>query len=60
MVRTKDWKLIASETNKPELYFMDGKNVERKNLFGHKKYNDIYQILKAEMLRNWNYEFVWD
>ena len=60
MVRTRDWKLIASETDKPELYFMDGKNVERENLFGNGKYNSIYNELKAEILVNWDYEFVWE
>lgn len=60
MVRTKDWKLIVSETDNPELYFMDGKNVERENLFGNAAYNDIYQDLKAEILNNWDYKFIWD
>lgn len=60
MVRTRDWKFIASETDRPELYFMDGKNVERENLFGNGKYNSIYNELKAEILVNWDYEFVWE
>ncbi len=59
MVRTKDWKLIVSETDKPELFFMDGKGVERKNLFGDAKYNAIFLELKAKIQTNWDHDFLW-
>lgn len=60
MVRTLDWKLIVSETDNPELYFMDGNNVERENLFGNVDYNAIYQELKAEIQKNWDHKFIWE
>lgn len=60
MVRTKKWKLIVSETEKPELYFMDDKNVERKNLFGINGYEDIFVELKAEIIKNWDTNFIWE
>jgi arylsulfatase A-like enzyme len=60
MVRNKNWKLIVSETDKPELYFMDGENIERKNLFGTAKYNAVYQELKKAIQENWDWNFRWE
>ncbi len=36
MARTKDWKLILSETRDPELYDMRGGNVEQENVYGRR------------------------
>ena len=60
MARTKNWKLIVSESDKPELYFMNDKNVERENLFGKASYKEVFQELKGEILNNWDYDFVWE
>ncbi|RIH63520.1 hypothetical protein D1164_19000 [Mariniphaga sediminis] len=46
MVRTTDWKLILSDTHKPELYFMDGGNVEKENVYGKPGYNEKFLELK--------------
>lgn len=59
MVRTKDWKLIVSETQAPELYHMNGKNIERQNLYGEEMYNDICLELKSIIHQNWDYDFMW-
>ena len=60
MVRNANWKLVVSQTHKPELYFMDAGNIERENLFGQAKYDDIYQELKKEIKRKWAIDFLWE
>lgn len=60
MVRSKEWKLIASDAEKPELYFMDAENIARKNLFGDPQYNDIYEKLKKAMQSNTQINFIWE
>jgi len=60
MVRSEDWKLIVSETDGPELYFMDGQHTELENLFGAPKYEDIFQELKSEILKHCDFNFVWE
>lgn len=59
MVRSKDWKLIVSQTHAPELYAMQGANVEHENLFGDPQYQAIFETLKAEMIRRWDIPFQW-
>lgn len=60
MVRSAEWKLIVSQTHKPELYFMGDDNVERENLFGKTEHEAVYQELKAEVLKNWAIDFQWE
>lgn len=55
MARTSDWKLILSESRKPELYFMNGGNVERQNLYGQKQYQEISDWLEKEIKSHWNW-----
>lgn len=49
MVRTSNWKLILSDTHDPELYFMDGGHVERKNLYGDELYERKYKELEESL-----------
>lgn len=60
MVRNTDWKLIVSQTHQPELYYMNGGNVERENLFGQAEYDEIYQELKAKIIEKWSIDFLWE
>jgi arylsulfatase A-like enzyme len=55
MVRNKDWKLIVSETHSPELYFMNGGNIERENLYGKPEHEAVYQSLKKELDKRWKW-----
>ena len=46
MARTRNWKLILSESHEPELYKMDGGHIERENLYGEAQYK--------RSLKSWN------
>lgn len=60
MVRNSDWKLIVSQSRKPELYFMDGANIERENLFGNPIHEKVFQELKEEIQKQWHVDFIWE
>lgn len=55
MARNLNWKLILNETREPELYFMNGGHIERENLYGNSKYEDIYQSLKSKIDSLWSW-----
>jgi len=50
MIRTRDWKLIISDTHEPELYRMNGHRQERQNLYGSTEHQEIFEQLKKEIL----------
>lgn len=60
MIRTKEWKLIGSDGEKPELYFMGDKHIERENLIGNPEYLDIYKELKTEIESYSKIKFIWE
>jgi arylsulfatase A-like enzyme len=53
MARTRNWKLIISETHEPELYKMDGGHIERQNLYGQTQYREIFEKLEQKIKANW-------
>jgi arylsulfatase A-like enzyme len=55
MARTRDWKLIISETHEPELYHMDGGHNERKNLYGQEQYRKVYEELERKIRAIWEW-----
>lgn len=55
MARTRNWKLILSESQKPELYKMDGGHVEKENLYGKSQYKMISQRLEQNIKANWQW-----
>jgi|GEM_PF-899050 len=57
MARTKDWKLILSESQPAELYHMNGGTIERENVADDSRYAEVLKKLKAEIQSKW-YAFV--
>jgi len=55
MARTRNWKLILSESHEPELYRMDGRHVERENLYGQEEYKQIANELEQKIQANWQW-----
>lgn len=55
MARTRNWKLIISETHKPELYKMDGGHIERQDLYGELQYRDISEQLEQKIRASWEW-----
>lgn len=55
MARTKNWKLILSETHEPELYKMDGGHMERQNLYGQDQYREIVEELEQKIKAHWEW-----
>ena len=55
MARTRDWKLILSETRPPELYAMEGGTVERENVAGRPETAEIQRRLEAEIRGTWTW-----
>jgi len=55
MARTRNWKLILSESHEPELYRMDGRHVERENLYGQEEYKQIAKELEQKIQANWQW-----
>ena len=53
MARTREWKLILSETHSPELYHMNGGTIERQNLYGQSRYQEIYEELEQKIKEHW-------
>ena len=49
MIRTRDWKLILSETRSPELYHMNGGWTEKENVADDPAFADILTSLKAKL-----------
>jgi choline-sulfatase len=55
MIRTREWKLLLSESRSPELYRMNDGWMERKNLGGDKEYAGIRRELEGRLLRWWRW-----
>jgi len=55
MARTRDWKLIISESQEPELYHMEGGYFERKNLYGQEQYKQVYEELEQKIRAIWEW-----
>jgi hypothetical protein len=55
MARTRNWKLILSESRAPELYKMDGGHVERENLYGQAQYRQVAQELEQNIKDIWDW-----
>ena len=55
MARTRNWKLILSESHEPELYRMDGGHFETENLYGQEQYNQIAEELEQKIQANWQW-----
>lgn len=55
MVRTRDWKLILSESHEPELYHMNGGTIERQNLYEQKQYREIFEKLEQDIKTHWEW-----
>lgn len=53
MARTKEWKLILSETRPPELYHMAGGWTERRNVADDPAHQTVLRTLRAEIERLW-------
>jgi arylsulfatase A-like enzyme len=49
MIRTKDWKLILSETRPLELYHMNGSWTEKENIANNPDYANIITSLKIKL-----------
>ena len=55
MARTRNWKLILSESHEPELYQMNGGYIERQNVYGQKQYSEIAEKLEQEIKAHWEW-----
>jgi hypothetical protein len=55
MARTRNWKLIKSETHPPELYHMNGGYIERENLYGQDRYKEISEKLEQKIKNQWEW-----
>jgi hypothetical protein len=55
MARTRNWKLIISESHEPELYHMDGGHIERQNLYGQDQYREIFEKLEQKIKDHWDW-----
>ena len=52
VVRTREWKMILSETRAPELYRMNGAWVERENIADNAQWAEVRRGLE-QRLRQW-------
>jgi arylsulfatase A-like enzyme len=52
VIRTREWKMILSETRAPELYRMDGGYIERENIAGSPQAAGVRRNLE-QRLRQW-------
>jgi choline-sulfatase len=55
MIRTREWKILLSESRPPEFYQMNGGWVERKNLAGDKEYAGVRNTLESRLTRWWQW-----
>ncbi len=55
MARTRDWKLILNESHPPELYYMDGGTVEKKNVIDEPGTRQIRQELESKIQSTWSW-----
>lgn len=55
MARTKDWKLILSETHPPELFYMDGGWTEGNNLAADPQHANILARLTKQAQATWSW-----
>jgi arylsulfatase A-like enzyme len=55
MARTRNWKLILSESHEPELYQMNGCHAEKENLYGQAQYSQVAEMLKQKIRDHWEW-----
>ena len=55
MARTRDWKLILSETHPPELFYMDEGWTEGYNMAADTQYTDVFNRLTKEAEGVWHW-----
>ncbi len=55
MARTRNWKLILSESHEPELYKMDGGYTENENLYGQAQYSQVAEELERNIKAIWEW-----
>jgi hypothetical protein len=55
MIRNGNWKLILSETEAPELYFMNGETTEKENLAVHPEHKNRLQQMQQEIEKKWTW-----
>ena len=55
MARTRDWKLILSESREPELYKMDRGHVEKENVYGQAQYRLVAEELEQSIKTIWDW-----
>ncbi len=54
-IRTREWKLVLSESRPPELYRMAGGWIERKNLASEEIYASIRRDLETRLISWWKW-----
>lgn len=54
MARTKDWKLILSESQPAELYYLNGGTTERENVIDDPRHAEIVKKLTAKIAEKWD------
>ena len=55
MARTREWKLILSETRPPELYNMDDGWVEKENVVDRGEFAAVRRMLEARLHSLWRW-----
>jgi arylsulfatase A-like enzyme len=55
MARTRNWKLILSESHEPELYRMDNDHAEKENLYGQAPYLQVAEELEQKIGKIWTW-----
>ena len=55
MIRNQEWKFILNETHKPELYKMDGGQVEIGNVADKTEFAGVRRKLEKQLGRWWTW-----
>jgi hypothetical protein len=55
MIRSREWKLLLSESRPPELYCMNGGWVEPRNVAGEKEHARVRKELEGRLTRWWQW-----
>ena len=55
MARTKEWKMVLNEEGPPELYHMNGRQVERGNVAGLKEHADVRRSMEKRLAQWWKW-----
>ena len=55
MIRNQEWKFILNETHKPELFKMDGGQVETGNVADRAEYAGVRRQLEEQLSQWWKW-----